>query len=441
MSVEKRPEVTGESLRKIVQKRQESKSAATAGASAKVSRLKEVSLFQDEEKKAFKPAKAAELRADRSVAKLSFRNVVSNTMTSPIPKKTPSASVPSKTAQSYIDRKGPERRFNTESNPTAEADPPVSKVPNKKGRNVPWRDLEENSTRLCDVRFIPRIDPSMVGKIIEHQTNCPRPRDQAQMQVQESRPLVQSGMQNRRPMMHMQMQNSNWTNFGHADVALKRILEWKNNEPPPVEGNMKINMVTRVFKNMHEYCNSFFPLLLHEMWNTVYDDYLWSKRSPPTITALVTQVGNGSLLNSVTFYGLCTGQEVGVVKDGFTNKTLVRIEVRTLQGTKALIKPTFALVTQCNVFKKSQQHRGRSYYDDVLRSFTSGSRIQGLSHAIEIRVEMKEVVGMDTKKAHDFDCDLQNGSQHQVIGVHRGSSKDEAFWPHFEPSHPKLLYR
>ena len=28
-----------------------------------------------------------------------------------------------------------------------------------------------------------------------------------------------------------------------------------------------------------DYCNSFYPLLMHELWNTVFDDYMETKNT------------------------------------------------------------------------------------------------------------------------------------------------------------------
>ena len=77
----------------------------------------------------------------------------------------------------------------------------------------------------------------------------------------------------------LDFQNNGFT----RNEVMKNILNWhtlwleeqkKQDKAPPVYGKYKINIKTNVFSGYRDYCNTFYPLMMLELWSSVFRDYV-----------------------------------------------------------------------------------------------------------------------------------------------------------------------
>ena len=110
-----------------------------------------------------------------------------------------------------------------------------------------------------------------------------------------------------------------------SDISFAENLD----EPPPVHGDWEVNLVPRVFNSARDYCNSFYPLLMHELWQSVFDDYLENKATPNAIQCCATDKPRDSQCGKVVwFIGLLTQQEKSYLEDTYQGGWLVSIGLR-----------------------------------------------------------------------------------------------------------------
>lgn len=104
--------------------------------------------------------------------------------------------------------------------------------------------------------------------------------------------------------------------------ALMLILQWrpvwlkeqeKLSNAPPVQGSdMKLCHVPPLFAKYQDYCNTFYPLQLHEIWANIYKEYKdVDQQWYPEVLMLISAVGGGSKLSVMTIQliGLITENE------------------------------------------------------------------------------------------------------------------------------------
>jgi hypothetical protein len=98
-------------------------------------------------------------------------------------------------------------------------------------------------------------------------------------------PSVQKSLQQKShptPVSGSSLSGATAKNYTLTDVYVK-IVNWNPNwleeqkrlkEAPPVHGQWELNHKTQVFANYADYCRTFYPLMLHELWSSMYKDYV-----------------------------------------------------------------------------------------------------------------------------------------------------------------------
>ncbi len=151
--------------------------------------------------------------------------------------------------------------------------------------------------------------------------------------------------------------------YNYKDM-LNRILLWtttwldeqeKIKEAPPVQGaDLMLGKVPPVFNSYKDYCITYYPLMLQELWSCVYEDYqkVYKDRGP-TILCAVTNVVREDYWTQIGLYALISeGQrrnEAFLPAEGF----LCRLDLRCARARKEEIRPSFAFVTSARIRKKS----------------------------------------------------------------------------------------
>ena len=154
--------------------------------------------------------------------------------------------------------------------------------------------------------------------------------------------------------------------FMSASAIMEQILTWqpvwlveqeKQDQAPPVEGNrLRCCHVPSVFTNFKEYCNTFYPLMLHELWASVYKDYKELKAQCPVMLACVTNVVNDPQnralvnLNVVAFISNREKRQ-GTFSEGW----LCKIDLRYTDGRQEFFRPCFGYVTSVEITKKTDR--------------------------------------------------------------------------------------
>jgi hypothetical protein len=70
------------------------------------------------------------------------------------------------------------------------------------------------------------------------------------------------------------------------DLFLKIII-FIFQEEPPVFDAKGLRLRTNKFASFKEYCNIFYPLLMHELWANVFKDYMQNKDHSHDLKAMV----------------------------------------------------------------------------------------------------------------------------------------------------------
>ena len=153
---------------------------------------------------------------------------------------------------------------------------------------------------------------------------------------------------------------------GMGFSAIKKdILNWmpkwlveqeKIKEPPPVHGDrFNVSHVPNVFTSYKDYCNTFYPLLLHELWAMVYEDYKTQNFGFMNSLAVCRHLdfdrGNPGLLVGCLVRQLSTDEHR---KGFFCDGWLIKVSIPILQGAaqKTQYVEKFAYVEECRVRPK-----------------------------------------------------------------------------------------
>ena len=70
-----------------------------------------------------------------------------------------------------------------------------------------------------------------------------------------------------------------WADFfdGQDRIITNEIFYTIFQDEPPVFDAKGLRLRTNKFANFREYCNIFYPLLMHELWANVFKDYMQTK--------------------------------------------------------------------------------------------------------------------------------------------------------------------
>ncbi|CAB4061306.1 unnamed protein product [Lepeophtheirus salmonis] len=132
-------------------------------------------------------------------------------------------------------------------------------ISEKPPRKVRW------SSQLITIREIPSIGKSLK---VNQKKDCPNPISTSRLDP--PKPPVQNDFTMDEILTHILSWNTSWL---EEQTRVK--------VSPRVDLNRyKMTHVPPVFDNYKDYCHIFFPLMFHELWLTVYRDYLRQKENP-----------------------------------------------------------------------------------------------------------------------------------------------------------------
>ena len=171
------------------------------------------------------------------------------------------------------------------------------------------------------------------------------------------------------------------------------LTEQENNsDAPPVSEQLgRLCHVTPLFKNYNDYCATFYPLMVHELWEHVYRDFSngWNNQ----IVACVTNVVNkpDSKLCGMVVLGFITDIERrrGTITDGWLCKLDLRYSMGT--GHKDRIKPCFGLVDSYKIRKRNRNSNTEAQYADRLEQANLAQKRRHLSHVVEMHLMIKRL--------------------------------------------------
>ena len=199
-----------------------------------------------------------------------------------------------------------------------------------------------------------------------------------------------------------------------SDIIVK-ILRWmpqwleeqKNQrDEPEVEGKgWQLNPVPSVYSSFKDYCNVVYPLMLHELWSSVFRDFsdqqaavpsLGLKR-PPILACLTEQSTSSRRTHTINLTSLMSYDESKLERDGclptkgwlvILDLTFIKIDVVTGMR-KSQQKKKFGFVEGFRIHRRSNNH-GNIYIDQLERARVQlGVPKQNLEYVMELAVSIK----------------------------------------------------
>lgn len=187
---------------------------------------------------------------------------------------------------------------------------------------------------------------------------------------------------------------------GMGFTAIKRdILNWmpkwlveqeKIKEPPPVHGDrFNVSHVPNVFTSYKDYCNTFYPLLLHELWAAVYEDYKTQHVACMNSLAVCRHLdfdrNNPGLLVGWLVRQLSTNEfKKGFFSEGWLIKVSIPIMLPGATAERTQYVEKFAYVEECRV----RPRRGEDGQHLHLMGQSEKHRRNG-RHLAEMMISMK----------------------------------------------------
>lgn len=234
----------------------------------------------------------------------------------------------------------------------------VTKIEHKKNKRIHW----QVESKLCAIRYIPLEGHGrklLPGKVNPECLVPPKP-----VTASPGHTLV--------------------------DVFL-RILNWHpkwlqeqmgQKDAPPVEGvNWPLNHVPGVFADFKDYCKTFYPLMLHELWEAVFRHYMETKDNHTDYMVCVTEAIHDDHFTKLSCYGLLTDVERRKMpSEGW----LIHMELRS--GSQ--IRPCFGHIDAVRVYPKSKGFDSNPYVKE-LEEASILSRRRELAHVLEMSVTVK----------------------------------------------------
>ena len=184
-------------------------------------------------------------------------------------------------------------------------------------------------------------------------------------------------------------------------AILRQVLSWRpvwlteqenNSDAPPVSEQLgRLCHVTPLFKNYNDYCATFYPLMLHELWEHVYRDLAsgWTNQFVACVTNVVNKPD--SKLCGMVVLGFITDLERrrGTITDGWLCKLELRYSMGT--GQKDRIKPCFGLVDSYKIRKRNRNSNTEAQYADKLEQANLAQKRRHLSHVVEMHLMVKRL--------------------------------------------------
>ncbi|XP_071743549.1 probable helicase senataxin [Lepeophtheirus salmonis] len=258
----------------------------------------------------------------KRIAKLKFANMITNTSSQDVAKTLVSTSK----VLSY---------------------PSISEKPPRKVR---W------SSQLITIREIPSIGKSLK---VNQKKDCPNPISTSRLDP--PKPPVQNDFTMDEILTHILSWNTSWL---EEQTRVK--------VSPRVDLNRyKMTHVPPVFDNYKDYCHIFFPLMFHELWQTVYRDYLRQKENPIRQVTEILDVRMCREVSSFSARSLLTSHD-RFDSHYIPRGALIKINFFKNSGSKSIVRPCFGFVTSNRLIPNNSS----SICDNLLKCYPSSIRDQ-----------------------------------------------------------------
>ncbi len=327
-----------------------------------------------------KPRTEAETKLDgdghRVIAKMKFSNVISNVGSQAAPVATASSgSVPSATHSKESATEAAAKR--------------------KPRKSVRWRDQVHPGMLVVDIREIELVGK---GRPVSNQRIFDA-FDALKSQLPGNAP-PNSAVASAPPGHQPPPPRSRHPTIDYRAV-LERILNWpptwlpeqaNSKQAPPVEGDrMKCSHVTPAFHTYSDYCSTFYPLMLYELWECVYRDYSEGSRhqnGPRDLIACITTIkaiANTNLVNMQMLAFITDAERRHLqLSDGWLCKLDLRYSQR---DNRDQLKPCFGLLSRLNVRRRPPD--SDVHYAVRLEEASIKERRGRLHHAVELQFTVK----------------------------------------------------
>ena len=237
----------------------------------------------------------------------------------------------------------------------------------KSKRRISWAD-QEHKKPLSEIRYI-----DVVGK------GQPLPKDKRDMYG------IPKG-------------------FTMNDV-LRQIVDWnpkwleeqkKQPKAPPVFGKFKLHRKTDVFVDFREYCNTLYPLMMLELWSSVFKDYCEGDENLLDNLPYMMYQGHEPVPNSkmirLFFYSFITKKEKNKKSDYPGDGWLAIVPLNYHRNGHRVQEQVLGYITQSIVtpFKKFSGG-GHMKEFEAMRPHIIDERKRNIEHYVKLEVTMKYI--------------------------------------------------
>ncbi len=191
--------------------------------------------------------------------------------------------------------------------------------------------------------------------------------------------------------------------IGYNDM-MRKILQWttvwlteqeKIKEAPPVQGtDLRLSHVPPVYENYRDYCLTYYPLLLHELWSSIYKDYqVYTREHCPTIMFSFVTRRNQEQWTELNLLALLTDMERRKESLLPTDGYLCRLEVRCSSRSGVAARPDIRVVFAYVIWSKIRRRNPNAdvTYTKQLEEASIPGRRKHLNFVLDLRVVVKKM--------------------------------------------------
>ena len=316
----------------------------------------------DSESQLKKPRTTAEIRidqdGDRVISKLSFNNVLSNVFSQDLYAQSKDSDVRKKTpSTSDTKKKSNKATLKTKSGKTSK-------------KTVTWKTNSDGKVHV-ETKIIPSV--GLGRRVIKN--NAMRFDSNVRTGSAVSSPALSSVQLS---LVHQSQASLPAGVKSFCDI-LGLILNWKTawleeqanlKEEPPVQGTgIALSHVPPVFASYRDYCNTFYPLLLHDLWASVYRDYEeFSKEKCLETMMVVTNMKPEQKFCNFRLLAVLTEDERKLEYLLPTDGCLCKIELRVGDGKRCevQIRPMFGYATYSRIIRYQSNSNNEIYLKPLL---------------------------------------------------------------------------
>jgi hypothetical protein len=196
------------------------------------------------------------------------------------------------------------------------------------------------------------------------------------------------------------------------DIIVRWMPQWLEEQKlqkdePGVEGKgWQINAVPSVYSSFKDYCNVVYPLMLHELWSTVFKDYLDQQSSTPSMTAkrptfiacITEQIRSHSQRQQqINLTSLISYEESKLEREGslpnrgwlvILELTFIKTDVITGER-KGQQKKKFGFVERFRCYRRSKEH-GNIYINQLEGTrMKYGAPREKLEYVMDLTISLK----------------------------------------------------